>query len=241
MSTLTENLQQIYTIKNQIKQAIGTSSDIFEDYPSYISNMVTPTGTINISENGTTNVSTYAYAYVSGIGGGGVTPTGTYNIVANGNYDVASYAYAYVAVPETLPRIYLSKDLDSETGDYGSRVELQRDANGKYTYNFGTLSNDGVIYIKLEVEYDSDVFPMNGGIWLDEVNINDDNQNDETHTQIAQFVTEAGAEYIALDSAITCTLSQGWGVNNVTLTVEKVETDGVNHMNVTVDWYNSII
>ena len=75
MSTLTENLQTIYEVKQQLKQVIGTSSDIFEDYPSYISNMVTPTGTINISENGTYDVTSYAYAYVAVSGGSGPSIT----------------------------------------------------------------------------------------------------------------------------------------------------------------------
>ena len=82
MSTLTENLQTIYEVKQQLKQVIGTSSDIFEDYPSYISNMVTPTGTINISENGTTNVSTYAYAYVS-VSGGAPSGSAYFYVVRN--------------------------------------------------------------------------------------------------------------------------------------------------------------
>lgn len=36
MSTLSNNLQQIYTIKNQIKEVIGTSSDVFAEYPDLI-------------------------------------------------------------------------------------------------------------------------------------------------------------------------------------------------------------
>lgn len=36
MSSLNENLQEIYNIKLQIKDAIGTDSDVFADYPSLI-------------------------------------------------------------------------------------------------------------------------------------------------------------------------------------------------------------
>lgn len=75
MSELITNLQTIYNTKLAIKQAIGTDSDNFVDYPSYISGMVTPTGTYNISENGTFNVSSYASAYVNVSGGGGVQYT----------------------------------------------------------------------------------------------------------------------------------------------------------------------
>ena len=65
MSELITNLQTIYNTKLAIKQAIGTDSDNFVDYPSYISGMVTPTGTYNISENGNYDISTYASAYVN--------------------------------------------------------------------------------------------------------------------------------------------------------------------------------
>ena len=134
MSTLTENLQTIYEVKQQLKQVIGTSSDIFEDYPSYISNMVTPTGTINISENGTTNVSTYAYAYVSGIGGGGVTPTGTLLVAAPGQYDVASYAY--VTVCKDCTDNY-SGLLDESVGSYVAMNHAQTEDNSE---GIGTLT-----------------------------------------------------------------------------------------------------
>ena len=40
MSTLSNNLQQIYTIKNQIKEVIGTTSDVFADYPQIIYNLL---------------------------------------------------------------------------------------------------------------------------------------------------------------------------------------------------------
>lgn len=133
MSTLTANLQTIYEVKQQLKQVIGTSSDIFEDYPSYISNMVTPTGTINISENGTTNVSTYAYAYVS-VSGGGTTPAGTLLIAAPGQYDVS--AYAYVAVCKDCTDNY-SGLLDESVGSY---VVMNPAQTGDNSEAIGTLT-----------------------------------------------------------------------------------------------------
>ena len=42
MSTLTENLQQIYLVKNQIKEVIGTSSDVFAEYPQIIYDLLHP-------------------------------------------------------------------------------------------------------------------------------------------------------------------------------------------------------
>lgn len=69
MSTLSNNLQQIYTIKNQIKEVIGTASDVFAEYPAYIS---------------------------AAISGGSSTPTGTLFVMNQGQYDVSSYAYVAV-------------------------------------------------------------------------------------------------------------------------------------------------
>lgn len=45
MSSLNENLQEIYNIKLQIKDAIGTNSDVFADYPDMISSMGGGSGT----------------------------------------------------------------------------------------------------------------------------------------------------------------------------------------------------
>lgn len=120
MSSLTENLQTIYGIKQEIKEAIGTSSDIFSDYPAYISAMaggITPTGYAYVTSNGDYDVSTYAMVNVEVSGGEGldwddvatagyIIPAGTFNIAANGSsIDVASYAYANVAVP--IPAGYI--------------------------------------------------------------------------------------------------------------------------------------
>lgn len=96
MSELITNLQTIYNTKLAIKQAIGTDSDNFVDYPSYISGMVTPTGTYNISENGNYDISTYASTYVNVPQG--ITPTGYSYITVNGDYDISTYAMVNVNV-----------------------------------------------------------------------------------------------------------------------------------------------
>lgn len=92
MSELITNLQAIYNTKLALKEAIGTVSDNFVDYPSYISGMVTPTGTYNISDNGTFDVSTYASAYVNISGGGGVeysiVDLSYSSFVANSKYEI---------------------------------------------------------------------------------------------------------------------------------------------------------
>ena len=72
MSELITNLQTIYNTKLAIKQAIGTDSDNFVDYPSYISGMVSPSGTSYITTNGDYDIASYAYVNVDVQGGGGV-------------------------------------------------------------------------------------------------------------------------------------------------------------------------
>ena len=75
MSELITNLQTIYNTKLAIKQAIGTDSDNFVDYPSYISGMVSPSGTSYITTNGDYDIASYAYVNVDVQGGGGVQYT----------------------------------------------------------------------------------------------------------------------------------------------------------------------
>ena len=121
MSSLTDNLQTIYGIKNQIKEVIGTQSDLFSDYPAYIAaaieaggegldwddvataGYIIPAGTFNISENGSSiDVASYAYANVNvPIPAGYIVPSGTITIDDNeigNNVDVSSYQYAYIDI-----------------------------------------------------------------------------------------------------------------------------------------------
>lgn len=112
MSSLTTNLQQIYDIKLQIKDVIGTESDLFEEYPDLIetaieqgggsgldwddvaqAGYIIPAGTITPSQFGIYDVADYAYADTRGL-----QPSGSYSISENGNYNVSTYATVNVSV-----------------------------------------------------------------------------------------------------------------------------------------------
>ena len=121
MSTLTENLQTIYEVKQEIKEVLGTSSDIFTQYPDLIS---------------------------AAIAGGGTTPTGTYNIAANGNYDVTSYAYAYVAVPVSPSdgSNLITAPVDSLISQDVQEQEMEGIPNGTTTvYAVNLVGRDGIV------------------------------------------------------------------------------------------------
>lgn len=82
MPTLNEQLLKIYNTKLEIKSALETDSDVFEDYPSYIRNL-----------KGVTwgDVADAGYTYTNG----------TYVIGLNGNYDITSYNSVWVNVPSS--------------------------------------------------------------------------------------------------------------------------------------------
>ena len=110
MSSLINNLNTIYETKLEIKEILHTESDIFADYPSYIQTAIQSGGaygTIELTSNGTHDISTYASAYVNVpqeqvpyVPDGYTYVTGGKEITANGdNIDIASYSYVNVAVP----------------------------------------------------------------------------------------------------------------------------------------------
>lgn len=138
MSSLTQNLETIYGIKNQIKEAIGTSSDIFADYPAYISAMaggITPTGYAYVTSNGDYDVSTYAMVNVEV--SGGITPSGTYMLDLDPsagdtpwNYDVTSYAEVSI--------------------DFGTQNNINIANNGSYAVSsFGYQFVNGYINVNV--------------------------------------------------------------------------------------------
>ena len=72
---------------------------------SKVSVGVSPTGRIEITENGLYNVGQYLTANVQVEGAGGITPEGTIELKTNGDHDVTNYATAKVNVP--IPEDYI--------------------------------------------------------------------------------------------------------------------------------------
>lgn len=130
MSTLNDNLLQIYNTKLEIKDAIGTNSDVFEDYPSYIRNLRGLTwedvinsgytytnGTYVVGLNGNYDISTYNNIWVNVPTGGG-SVSGTYTITNNGLYNISSYEYVNVDVePNLLVNAWSGYSVDASSNN----------------------------------------------------------------------------------------------------------------------------
>ena len=146
MADLITNLQSIYNTKLQIKEAIGTESDIFADYPSYISDLK-PEGYTYITMNGDHSVNGYAYVNVAVPG---ATEYDHIDISANSQVDVSAYNYAYVSVPVPPGYIIPEGTINIETVGthdvtaYASAyVDIQVPT---YVFGYQTITNNGVAY-----------------------------------------------------------------------------------------------
>lgn len=110
MSSLINNLNSILNTKEEIKEILGTNSEIFADYPAYISEAIASGGASGyayITENGDHNIATYAMVNVNVpqqevpvIPDGYTYVFGTKSITDNADgIDISSYAYVDVNVP----------------------------------------------------------------------------------------------------------------------------------------------
>jgi len=100
-------------IADAIRTKTGKSQKIYpsnmdEEILSISAGGTTPTGSINITTNGTHDVTNYASAIVN-VPTSGTTPTGSINITTNGTHDVTNYSSAVVTVDtESHPPITIN-------------------------------------------------------------------------------------------------------------------------------------
>lgn len=80
---------------------------------------ITPTGTKQISSNGTHDVTNYAYAEVN-VQNQGITPSGTKEITTNGEHDVTNFAKVLASIPTGMNARVFTTTVSSDvtSGDY---------------------------------------------------------------------------------------------------------------------------
>lgn len=129
----------VQAIANAIRSKLGVETTYkINEMAGAINNIVKPSGTTNITENGYHNVTQYEQAYVHVEGG--ITPTGTTNIYENGDHDVTNYAIAHVAVPQPVGKKVITQNgTDIDIAQYATL-----DVNVQPNLGTKTVNQNGV-------------------------------------------------------------------------------------------------
>ena len=118
------------------------------------SGLIRPEGSIEITENGTYDVTEYASAVVDT-----PVPTGTLQITENGTYNVAEYASAEVGVPTPkLSKVNVQNDLSDAISVMHS-LKIRADGSIAYT---ATYSIDGETTGELYTSFGTTAYGCNG-------------------------------------------------------------------------------
>ena len=128
----------VQAIANAIRSKLGVETTYkINEMAGAISNIVKPSGTTNVTENGYHNVTQYEQVYVQVPGS---VPTGTINIYENGDHDVGQYAEAHVAVPQPVgKKIIIQNGTDIDIAQYAlADVAVQPNVDSK------TINQNGV-------------------------------------------------------------------------------------------------
>lgn len=96
-SLVSEKLNRIDDAVTRIRTKTDTSDSLIEDVASAVEAFVIPEGTLNITENGVYDVTSYVSTDVAI-----PLPSGSISITENGQYDVTSYVNASVLVGQTI-------------------------------------------------------------------------------------------------------------------------------------------
>ena len=182
MGTTTEKLARIKATKEVIKNALKTrgqtvsDSDSFYSYGSKVLNLaeagsIKPTGTKDITSNGTHDVTSYASASVNvPIPTGYIKPAGTKNITSNGTHNVKEYENVLVNVESTgtggitpSGTIEITANGDYDVSNYASaKVNV---SEGKIKTLFSFINLAAMSGALNEKEFSGHLYPCSYNDW----------------------------------------------------------------------------